>query len=126
MSVQLVFKSHVQNNVHFFTGEAVFIDGEEKSAAFDTLSDLMNLAIFSYGDLRIKVEDKVSSPVLNVAFGSVDHKTEEFHEKGAFPELTENGTAELKVANLTGRMALNGTLTGGTFKITITGEFKRR
>lgn len=126
MGVVLVFKKYVKNDIAFIVGEAVFIDGEVKAANFDTKSDPMNLAIFSYGDLRIKVEDKASSPVLNVAFGSVDHKTEEFHEKGAFPELTANGTAELHVANLTGRMALNATLSGGTFKITITGEFKRR
>lgn len=125
MSVKLVFKSHVQNDVHFFIGEVTFIDGEVKSAAFDTLSDLINLAGFNHGELRIKVEDKVSSPVLNVSFGTVDHKTEEYHEEGAFSELTADGIDMLKVANLTSRMAINATLTGGSFKVTITGEFKK-
>ncbi|GAH28455.1 unnamed protein product [marine sediment metagenome] len=125
MGVQLVFKSHVQNNVHFFTGEAVFIDGEEKDADFDTKDDLINLSIFSYGELRILVEGKDEAPVLNVAFGSIDHETGKFHEEGAFSELTENGTDMLKVANLTGRMAIDATLAGGTFKVTITGEFKK-
>lgn len=122
MAVTLVFKDYVKNHVAFSIGEVTFIDGVVKSAAFDTLSDLINLAGFSHGELRIKVEDKVSSPVLNVAFGTVDHETEEFHEEGAFPELTANGIAMLKVANLTSRMGLNATLTGGSFKATITGE----
>jgi len=126
MAVKLVFKKYVKNDIAFIVGEAVFIDGETKVADFDTKSDPMNLALFSYGDLRIKVEEKDESPVLNVAFGSIDHKTGAFHEKGAFSELTEEGTAELHVANLTGRMAINATLAGGTFKVTITGEFKRR
>ena len=125
MAVSLEFKKHIQDYRSLRTGEATFIDGAVKSAAFDTKSDPMNLSMFSYGDLRIKVEDKVSSPVLNVAFGSIDHKTGAFHEKGAFSELTENGIAELKVANLTSRMAISATLAGGTFKVTITGEFKR-
>lgn len=125
MVVTLVFKKHVQEHVSYFTGEAVFIDGEVKDAAFDTKSDPMNLAIFSYGELKIKVEDKVSFPVLNVSFGHIDHKTEEYHEEGAFSELTANGIQTLKVSNLSAGMAINATLTGGTFKITITGEFKK-
>ena len=125
MSVTLVFKKHVKDSVAYSTGEVVFIDGEVKSAAFDTKSDPIDLSIFSYGELRIKVEDKASSPVLNVSIGTIDHKTEEFHEEGAFSELTNNGTAMIKLSTLTTRMAINATLTGGTFKVTITGEFKR-
>lgn len=126
MAVKLVFKKYVKDDIAFSIGEATFIDGETKSAAFDTKEDPMNLAGFSYGELRIKVEGEVGTPVLNVAFGSIDHKTGEFHEEGAFKQLEANGIDMLKVANLTGRMAINATLTDGKFKITITGEFKRR
>ncbi len=125
MAVKLTFKNHIQNHCVFCTGEAVFIDGETKDAAFDTKGDPMNLAQFSYGELRIKVEDNASSPVLNVSIGTIDHKTEEFHEEAAFSELTANGTAMIRLSTLTTRMAINATLTGGTFKVTITGEFKK-
>lgn len=126
MGVKLEFKKYVEDYVAYSVGEAVFIDGEVQDAAFDTKDDPMNLSMFSYGELRIKVEDKVSSPVLNVAFGSIDRETEEFHEEGAFSELTANGIQTLKVANLMSRMAINATLSGGSFKVTITGEFKKR
>lgn len=126
MGVKLEFVKHVKDDFVFSTGEAVFIDAETKDANFDTKDDPMDLSIFSYGELRVKVEEKADSPVLNVSFGSIDRETEEFHEEGAFSELTANGTGTLKVANLMSRMAINATLSGGSFKVTITGEFKKR
>lgn len=133
MTAKLVFKKHVQNHVAFSTGEATFIDGEVKSGNFNTITDPMNLSLFSHGELRIKVENMVSFPILDIWFGTVDHKTGEFHAAFRLGEVSKNGLYRMKVTDLTSRMAINAYLsnnklkeeTDGSFKVTITGEFKR-
>ena len=125
MTVKMDFKKYVEDFCVYSTGEVVFIDGETKSADFDTLDDPINLSIFRSGELRMKLEEKSGSPVLRVGFGSIDHKTGDFYEQINSGNLTENGVGRISASFLGSRTAIKATLSGGSFKITITGEFKK-
>jgi len=106
-------------------GEVVFVNGVSKSADFDTISDPIDLSLFDEGEIRVTVADKSSSPDLVVQFGTVDFKTGAFDSSGAI-EFTDNGHGKIKyTSGLFKKMAINATLSGGFFTVTITGEFKK-
>ena len=122
--VNLTFQRKVQADICFLTGEVAFVSGETKNSDFNTFDELVNLAMFQSGELRIKLEEKTGSPSLQVMFGSVDNVTGEFHANVISSALTNNMVGQLPAAFLGTRMAVKGTLSGGSFKITISGEFK--
>ena len=106
-------------------GEVVFVDGLSKNADFDTISDPIDLSLFDEGEIRITVADKADSPDLVVQFGTVDFKTGKFDSSGAI-EFMDNGNGKIKfTSGLLKNMAINATLSGGSFTVTITGEFKK-
>ena len=123
--MELKFLTHTQNFWVYSTGEAVFVNGETKDADFDTISDPINLSMFNYGEFRLKLEEKTGSPTLRIGFGSIDHKTGDFYEIINSGNLTENGVGRMAATFLGAKMAIKATLSGGSFKITITGEFKK-
>lgn len=125
MSVSLNLKKAVTEEYVHFWGEATFIDDESKSAAFDTKDTPLNLSLFKEGTVTLKATNKASSPVLNVNVIAQDHKTGDWRIVGHLSELTANGSVTIRFTDLTHAMAIDATLTGGSFTITITGEFKK-
>lgn len=117
-------KAETEEYVHFW-GEAIFIGSESKNAAFDTKDTPLNLSLFKEGTLTLKVTSKASSPTLNVNVIAQDHKTGDWRVVGSFTQRTTNGSETIRTTDLTHAMAIDATLAGGSFTITITGEFKR-
>lgn len=125
MSVSLNLKKAITNEYVHFWGEAVFVDGESKSSDFDTKNTPLNLSLFKEGTVTLKAANKADTPTLNVTVIAQDHKTGDWRIVGYLPELTDNGSVTIELFRLTHAMAIDATLTGGSFTITITGEFKR-
>lgn len=106
-------------------GKVVFVNGVSKNADFDTISDPIDLSLFDEGEIRVTVADKADTPDLVVQFGTVDFNTGAFDSSGAI-EFTDNGHGKIKyTSGLFSNMAINATLLGGSFTVTITGEFKK-
>lgn len=130
MSVIFTVKKHIVDSMTYSTGEVVFIDGETLSGNFDTIGDPINLSMFSHGELRLKLEEKTGSPVIKVSIGAVDHLTGEYHEQEVTQEITSEMIGNLLIGKqadsfIGSRMAMKITLSGGSFKVTVTGEFKK-
>lgn len=125
MTASLELKKAVTEEYVHWWGEATFIDDESKNAAFDTKDTPLNLSLFKEGTVTLKATNKASSPTLNVTVIAQDHKTGDWRIVGYLPELINNGSATVRITDLTHAMAINATLAGGSFTITITGEFKR-
>jgi len=124
-AVLVIKKAVVASGYYHFWGEAVFVNSESKSGNFDTKATPLNLSLFKEGTITLKVASKSSSPVLNVNIVAQDHKTGDWRIVGSLSELTENGSVSVEVFRLSHAMAIDATLAGGSFTITITGEFKR-
>lgn len=128
--VKYEIKKHVLDSLTFSTGEAVFIDGETKNGNFDTLNDPIDLALFSHGELRLKLEEMSGSPSFQVSIGNIDELTSEFYKQAETPILTTDTTRQVLIGKefdsfIGSRMAIKAMLSGGSFKVTITGEFKK-
>jgi len=119
-----LIKSVTDGYTHFW-GRAIFIDGESKNANFDTKDSPLNLSLFKEGSITLKTTDKDDTPTLDVNVVAQDHRTGDWDVIGSFTSRTTNGRERIRITDLTHAMAIDATLAGGSFTITITGEFKR-
>jgi len=117
-------KSVTDGDTHFW-GRAIFIDGESKNADFDTKDSPLNLSLFKEGTITLKAADKDDTPVLDVDVVAQDHRTGDWRIVASFTQRNANGSETIRLTDLTHAMAIDATLAGGSFTITITGEFKR-
>jgi len=117
---------HAWGSHECLSARVIFVDGEVKSANFDTKGEPLDLGIYNEGSITLKVAGKADAPVLNVNVVALDHKTGEPRVVGSFTEMTENGSRTIRITDLTREMAIDATLAGGSFTVTITGEFFRK
>ena len=120
----LIYKRKTESDRLVMIGNVVFIDGETKDANFDTISEPLNLSMFKCGELRMLLEEKTGNPKLTISFGSIDEKTGQFYAEVVSPEIKKNQVGRMAASFLGSSTAIKATLSGGSFKITITGEFK--
>lgn len=133
MAIKLKVLNHITETLYHQTGEVVFVDGEVKGEDFDTLSEPINLSAFNHGEIRLLTEDKVGSPSFQVKVVTIDPHTGEFYTQITSPAITTATKGKLLIGKESGsflgsKMAIMATLSGGedeSFKVTITGEFKR-
>ena len=123
-------KKHVLDSLTFSTGEVVFIDGEVKAGNFDTLDEPVDLALFSHGEVRLKLEEKTGDARIQIFFGSIDHHTGEFYTQVNTAVISSNMTGRLLIGKeqdsfIGSKVAIRATVADGSFKVTSTGEFKK-
>lgn len=128
--VKFEIKKHVLDSLTYSTGEVIFIDGETKNGNFDTLDNPVNLSMFSHGELRMKLEEGSGSPSFQVSIGNIDEITGEYFEQIISGVITTNKIGKLLIGKefnsfIGSNVAIKVTLSGGSFKVTITGEFKK-
>jgi len=126
MATTLEFENYEEIQFPYNIGKAIFVDGESKNTDFNTKSTPLNLAIFNEGIVTLKAADLVTTPTLNVNVVAKDHKTDDWRVVASFTERTTNGSETIRITDLTREMAIDATLAGGSFTVTITGEFFRK
>lgn len=126
MAAKLELENYEKTQFPYNIGKATFVDGESKSADFDTKNIPLNLAIFNEGTVTLKAADLATTPTLNVNIVAKDHKTGDWRIVASFTKRTTNGSETIRLTDLTRAIAIDATLSGGSFTITITGEFFRK